>query len=100
MSRASILARQQKLQIRSAELRVKLGYESQTLAAPLALADNVCTGLRWIKSSPGIPLGALGAFAVLKPFRTLGFVKKALFAFRLYRRIKAAFPVGGLRSHP
>lgn len=83
---AELAARQQRLLIRSAELRVTLAHQAQALEAPLALADQAVSSARWLRSHPQWPLGALLALAVLRPRRALAWATRLWWGWDLYKR--------------
>ena len=58
--RATALAlRQQLLRLRSTELRGRLAADAAVLQPPLALADRVHEGWRWLRANPAAPMAAL-----------------------------------------
>jgi hypothetical protein len=83
-----LAARQQRLLIRSAELRVTLAHQAQALQGPLALADQAVSGARWLRSHPQWPLGALLALAVLRPRRALAWVTRLWWGWGLYKNAR------------
>lgn len=84
----ALAARKQQLLIRSAELRVTLAHQSQTLQGPLALADQAVSGTRWLRDHPQWPLGALLLLAVLRPRRALAWATRLWWGFGLYRNVR------------
>ena len=78
--------RRQRLLVRSAELRSTLAGQSEVLKAPLALADQVRSGLQWLYRHPEWPLGALVAVAVLRPKRALRWAGRLWWAWTSLRR--------------
>ena len=85
---AELARRQQQLLIRSAELRVALAHQAQALQAPLALADRVRAGARWLREHPQWPLGALVLLAFKRPRRVLRWSSNLIWAWRLYQRAR------------
>jgi len=71
MSRAELQLHQQRLLIRSTELRLQLRSDLQRLQGPAAVADQVRSGLLWLYHNPLWPAAALVLLLVLKPTRTL-----------------------------
>ncbi|MBI3531266.1 MAG: hypothetical protein HY068_02095 [Burkholderiales bacterium] len=86
---AELAARQQQLLIRSAELRVTLAHQSQTLQGPLALADQAVSSVHWLRSHPQWPLGALLLLAVLRPRRALVWAGRLWWGWGLYQRTRS-----------
>ena len=84
-----LAARQQRLLIRSAELRVTLAHQAQALQGPLALADQAVSGARWLRSHPRWPLGALLAVAVLRPRRALAWATRLWWGWDLYKKARS-----------
>ena len=66
---AALLERQHRLLLRSTELRGRLAADAVVLRRPLALADRVREGWRWLRAHPEVPLAALVVVAVLRPRR-------------------------------
>lgn len=81
-----LAAHQQRLLIRSAELRVTLVHQAQGLQGPLALADQAVSGAQWLRNHPQWPLGALLALAVLRPRRALAWATRLWWGWGLYRK--------------
>ena len=91
------LFRRQRLLMRSAALRITMAGQSQVMKAPLAVADQVRAGLRWLHRHPELPLGALVALAVLRPQRALRWTGRILRAWTAFRRAQAWLEVLPLR---
>jgi hypothetical protein len=87
LPRAQVLAlRRERLLARSAVLREHLAADGQVLVAPLAAADQVHAGLRWLRAHPEWPLAAGVLLVALRPGRALRLASRAWWAWRLYRR--------------
>jgi len=71
MSPSDLQLRQQRLLIRSTELRLQLRADLQRLQGPAAVADQVKSALLWLYQNPLWPAGALVLLLVLKPRRAL-----------------------------
>lgn len=84
-----LAARKQQLLIRSAELRVTLAHQSQTLQGPLAWADQAVNGTRWLRNHPQWSLGALLLLAVLRPRRALAWAGRLWWGWGLYQRARS-----------
>jgi hypothetical protein len=63
--------RQQRLLIRSAELRASLSHSSDVIRTPLNLVDSARSCIQWLCRHPVYPTVALGALVLLKPRRAL-----------------------------
>lgn len=71
MSLNDLQLRQQRLLIRSTELRLQLRSDLQRLQGPVAVADRVKSALLWLYQNPLWPAAALVLLLVLKPRRVL-----------------------------
>ena len=71
MSPTDLQLRQQRLLIRSTELRLQLRADLQRLQRPAAWADQVKAGLHWLYQNPLWPTGVLVLLLILKPRRAL-----------------------------
>ena len=90
----ALLERQHRLLLRSTELRGRLAADAVVLRRPLALADRVREGWRWLRVHPEVPLAALVVVAVLRPRRAWRWGLRAwsgwLMLRRLQRRLQGA----------
>ncbi|MDZ7591340.1 MAG: YqjK family protein [Rubrivivax sp.] len=87
--RATALAlRQQLLRLRSTELRGRLAADAAVLQHPLALADRVHEGWRWLRAHPAAPVAALVVVAVLRPRRVWRWGWKLWWGWRALRRLQ------------
>mgnify|MGYP001059548738 CR=1 FL=1 len=87
--RAMALAlRQQVLRLRSTELRGRLVADAAVLQPPLALADRVQEGWRWLRANPAAPVAALVVVAVLRPRRVWRWGWKLWWGWRTLRRLQ------------
>jgi hypothetical protein len=73
----SLQRRRESLRLRSAELRARLGRQTEELAAPLALADMAFDGLRWLRAHPQWPMAAVTVWVVIRPRRALRWLGRA-----------------------
>lgn len=71
MSPNDLQLRQQRLLIRSTELRLQLRGDLQRLQRPAAWADQIKAGLLWLYQNPQWPAGVLALLLILKPKRAL-----------------------------
>lgn len=76
MNPNELLLRQQRLLIRSTELRLQLRGQLQRLQRPAAAADQIRVGWTWLYQHPQWPAAALALFLVLKPKRALAWTGK------------------------
>lgn len=53
--------------MRSTALRLQFAREARVLEAPLAVADRVRDGVRWLRSHPEVVLGGVVVVVVLRP---------------------------------
>jgi len=92
--RAAVLAlRQQILLLRSTELRGRLAIDATAvLRRPLALADRVQAGWRWLRANPAAPLAAVVVVAVLRPRRAWRWGLQLWWGWRTLRRLQRRMP--------
>lgn len=87
-SERSLLERQSQLLQRSALLRDRWGRQALALAPPLALADHVVGGWRWLRSHPELPAAALLLSVAVRPRRLWRWGLRAVWTWRLWRRAR------------
>lgn len=80
--------RQQRLLVRSAELRVTLGHQAQVLQTPLALADQARAGLQWVRAHPEWSVGMLLMVTVMRPQRALRWASRLWTGWGLYNNVR------------
>ncbi|MBE0473973.1 YqjK family protein [Rhodoferax sp.] len=85
MSPGDLQLRQQRLLIRSAELRLQLNADLQRLQGPAAVADQVKLGLLWLYQNPQWPAAVLVLLLVLKPKRALVWAGKLWWLWKSVR---------------
>ncbi len=68
----TLAQRQQRLLVRSSELRGEFALHAQVWRQPLALADQVHSAWRWLRAHPELPLAAVAFVLLLRPRRSLG----------------------------
>lgn len=66
---AALARRQRLLLVRSSELRGQFARHAQPWQQPLALADQVHAGWRWLRAHPEVPLAAAAVLVLLRPRR-------------------------------
>lgn len=87
--RAAVLAlRQRELLVHSAALRAQLVMDAAVLQRPLAAADRVRDGWRWLRAHPEAPIAALVVLAVLRPRRVLRWGLQVWAGWRTLRRLQ------------
>jgi hypothetical protein len=85
---AALQQRQRRLLLRSSELRGRLAADAQVLRRPLALADQVRAGWRWLRAYPELPVAAVVVVALLRPRRALRWSWRGWAAWRRWRRLQ------------
>jgi hypothetical protein len=80
--------RQQRLLIRSTELRLQLRGQLQSLQAPAAVADQIKTSLVWLYQHPQWPAGVLALLLILKPRRALAWTGKLWWLWKSGRMLR------------
>jgi hypothetical protein len=91
-----LAARCQALQARNAGLRRQLAVDSGVLQTPLALADRVLAGLRWLRLHPQWLLAGAAALLVLRPRRTGRLGRRLWSAWRVWQQVRRWQPRAGL----
>ncbi|MDI1246917.1 MAG: YqjK-like family protein [Rhodoferax sp.] len=80
--------RQQRLLIRSTELRLQLRSDMQRLQGPATLADRVKASLLWVYQHPQWPAGVLALLLILKPRRALSWTGKLWWLWKSARTLR------------
>ena len=88
MNNDDLVLRQQRLLMRSAQLRLTLANQTQVFKTPLAVADQVRNGLQWLYRNPHWPLGAMLVVAILRPRRTVIWGGRLWGAWRTLKRVQ------------
>ena len=88
MSSEKILLRQQRLIVRSTQLRSEIAVQSQVFIKPLAFADKVREGLTWIYQNPTLPFGVMLVFLVLKPKKAIAWGSRLWWAWNTLKRLQ------------
>lgn len=96
--------RQTALRIRSAELRLEVAMQARVLHKPLAMADRVHDGWRWLGAHREWLWLAGGALALLRPRRTFRVPQRGWLGWRVVRRwtpwLSAALTALAARTPP
>ena len=85
----TLQSRQQRLLVRSSELRSQFARDAQAWQQPLALADQVRAGWRWLRAHPEVPLGVLAVLVVLRPRRAWRLGWRLWAGWRLWQRLQS-----------
>ena len=88
MNTDELVVRQQRLLLRSAQLRLALAAQVQVLKGPLAVADQARSGLKWLYNNPRWPLGVLLVLLVLRPRRIVLWGGRAWWAWASFKRVR------------
>jgi YqjK-like protein len=84
----SLESRQLRLLVRSSELRSRFAQDAQAWQQPLALADHVHAGWRWLRAHPEVPLAAALVVVVLRPRRVWRLGWRLWAGWRLWQRMQ------------
>jgi hypothetical protein len=88
MSPNELQLRQQRLLIRSTELRLQLRADLHSLQRPAAWADQIKAGLLWLSQHPQWPAGVLALLLILKPKRALAWTGKLWWMWKSARTLR------------
>jgi hypothetical protein len=89
---AELAVRHAQLRARSEALRLRAGRQATALERPLALADRVREGLRWLAAHPQWIAVLAAVPVVLRPRRALGWALKLWWGWRFWRRLQVSLP--------
>lgn len=79
--------RREQLLLRSTMLRLRFAQESRVLESPLALADRVRDGARWLRAHPEAVAGGMLLVILLRPRTAWRWAWRSWGAWRLWRRL-------------
>jgi hypothetical protein len=88
MKQQDLLLKQQRLLMRSAELRTRLSEQVQIFKKPLAFVDQFKRGLQWLSRNPKLPLAAVVAVAVVQPRRALAWGGRVWWALKTFKTLR------------
>ncbi len=88
MNPGELQLRQQRLLIRSTELRLQLRSDMQRLQGPAAMADQVKAAGLWLYQHPQWPAGVLALLLILKPRRALAWTGKLWWLWKSTRLLR------------
>lgn len=101
MNREAALAlRQQRLQLRSAALRLQLAEQAVVLEAPFGAVDRAYAGVHWLYRQRGWLIGGVVIVAVLRPRKAWKWVKLGWWLWRGARRLQPWLVAAGLSAAP
>jgi len=86
MKHDELVLRQQRLLVRSAQLRLVLSNQAQVLQRPFALADQAQSGLQWLYRNPQWPLGALVLVVLVRPRRAIVWGGRLWWAWKTFKQ--------------
>lgn len=89
MNNDELVLRQQRLLMRSAQLRIALADQAQIFKKPLAVADQARSSLQWLYRNPQWPLGALLVLFLLRPRRVILWGGRAWWAWTAFNRARS-----------
>ena len=92
--------RRQRLLLRSAALRDALAEQSAVLVPPLAAADRVQAGGRWLYRQRGWLAGGVVVVLALRPRRTWRLLSAGWWLWRRFRRVQPWLVAAGLTAPP
>jgi hypothetical protein len=95
---ADLALRRQRLLARSAALRASLAEQSVLLETPLAVADRVHAGARWIARHRDWVAGGVIVVLVMRPRRAWRLVRSGWWVWRSARRAQAWLSAAGLMA--
>lgn len=88
MNNDELVVRQQRLLMRSTQLRLALADQAQVFKRPLAVADQARSSLQWLNRNPQWPLAALLVLVVLRPGRALLWGGRLWWAWTTFKRAR------------
>jgi hypothetical protein len=94
---AELQVERERLRLRSTELRLQVARQAQVLVAPLAVADQVQAGVRWLRAHPEGPLLVLGLVIVARPRRALRWAGRLWWGWGLWQRGRRWLATAGMR---
>lgn len=86
MNNDELVVRQQRLLVRSAQLRLVLADQAQVLRRPLAVVDRAQSGLQWLYRNPQWPLGALVLLLLVRPRRAIVWGGRLLWGWKTFKQ--------------
>lgn len=88
MNHGDLALHQQRLLMRSAQLRNTFASQAQDFKAPLALADQIRGGVTSLYRRPLWPLGALLALIIVRPRRAIVWGGRVWWGWKLFKRAR------------
>jgi hypothetical protein len=93
---AELALRRQRLLMRSAALRATFAEQAVVLEAPLAAADRVHAGVRWLIRYRGWVMGGVVVVLVVRPRRAWRLLRLGWWLWRSARRVQPWLVAAGL----
>ncbi len=90
---AELQQRRRVLLAHSRALRIHIALDAQPLKRPLALADQVHAGARWLAAHPQWPAAGVVLLAALRPRKAIGWALRAWGGWRLWRQVRGAVQI-------
>lgn len=87
--RIALALRKQRLLLRSAELRGRIGSQAQPLLPLFAAADRLHGGWVWLRRHPVVPVAALTALLVARPRGVLRWLRRGWLLWQMSARLRA-----------
>jgi len=80
--------KKQRLQLKSATLRSKLANQAGAWAPAFAAADQVWTGIAWLRRHPALPIALIAALLLARPRALLRIASRGWFFWRGWKRLR------------
>lgn len=88
--RIALALRKQRLLLRSAELRGRIGTQARPLLPVFAVADRLRGGWFWLRRHPAVPVAVLTALLVARPRGVLRWLRRGWLLWQMSGRLRAA----------
>ncbi len=88
MNNNDLFLRQQRLLLRSAQLRLDLAEQTQVLKKPFAWVDRLSSGALWVRRNPQWPVGLLFALSLTRPRMAWRWGSRLWWGWKAYARIR------------
>jgi hypothetical protein len=87
--RIALALRKQRLLLRSAELRGRIGAQAQPLLPLFAAADRLRGGWLWLRRHPAVPVAVFTALLVARPRGVLRWLQRGWLLWQMSARLRA-----------
>jgi hypothetical protein len=98
MNNDDIFLRQQRLLVRSGQLRLTLSDQTQALRKPLSWVDQARSSMVWLRHNPQWPLGAVLVLAVVRPRGAIRWAGRLWWGWQTVTRVRQWIDKNSLRS--